>query len=104
MAIYGSLVVGVIMVSPKIIIFRYEFCLGEMNDLWIYDGGNWALMSGSSSSNPVGSYGEKGVASPSNIPGGRYAAAGWRDNDGNFWIFGGIGHADEYGTQITMKN
>ena len=37
------------------------------------------------------SYGTPGVASPSNKPGCRYGAAGWQDNAGNFWLFGGYG-------------
>jgi hypothetical protein len=60
-----------------------------LNDLWIYDGRNWTWMSGSSSVNQYGSYGEKGVPSPSNVPGGRFGGISWRDNDGNLWMFGG---------------
>jgi hypothetical protein len=56
-----------------------------MKDLWMYDGGIWTWMWGSSSD----SYGEKGVPSPSNAPPARYYAVGWRDNDGNLWMFGG---------------
>ena len=32
-----------------------------------------------------------GVASVSNIPGGRFGAATWTDFTGNLWIFGGNG-------------
>jgi hypothetical protein len=66
-----------------------------MNDLWIYDGGNWTWMSGNSSLNQLGSYGIKGVGSPSNVPGARYGSVEWRDKDGNLWIIGGTGY-DEY--------
>jgi hypothetical protein len=70
-----------------------EFCLGKpTNDLWIYDGGNWTWMSGSSGTNQFASYGNKGVASPSNIPGARMGAMGWIDNDGIIWMFGGTGN------------
>jgi hypothetical protein len=70
--------------------FRYEFCLGGYrNDLWMYDGENWTWMSGSTSADQPGSYGDKGVASASNVPGARCGAIGWRDNEGNLWMFGG---------------
>lgn len=38
-----------------------------------------------------GVYGMQGVASAANIPGGRYEAVTWTDNNGNFWLFGGDG-------------
>jgi hypothetical protein len=74
-----------------------------MNDLWLYDGGNWTWMSGSASTNQSGSYGDRGVALPSNVPGARYAGIGWRDNDGNLWVFGGVGYdnVSSSGMQIT---
>jgi hypothetical protein len=57
----------------------------------MYNGGNWTWMSGSSSTNQSGSYGDKGVASPSNVPGARLGAIGWRDYKGNYWLFSGNG-------------
>jgi hypothetical protein len=78
-----------------------------MNDLWKYNGRNWTWISGSSSGNEHGSYGDKGVPSPSNVPGGRESSTGWRDNDGNLWMFGGVGYDERsnttYGLQSTMK-
>jgi hypothetical protein len=56
-------------------------------------------MSGSASPNELGSYGDKGVASPSNVPGCRCAATGWRDNDGNLWMFGCNSNYQETGTK-----
>jgi N-acetylneuraminic acid mutarotase len=50
-------------------------------------------MSGSSSTrNAVGVYGTLGVASISNVPGGREWAASWTDSSGNLWLFGGFGY------------
>jgi hypothetical protein len=46
-------------------------------------------MSGSSDFDEPGSYGEKGVPSPSNVPRSRNSAVGWRENVGNLWMFGG---------------
>jgi hypothetical protein len=76
--------------------FLYKECIGaiRMNDLWIYNGGNWTWMSGDSSINQYSSYGDKGVASTSNVPGARHSAISWRDNDGNLWIFGGHGFGE----------
>jgi hypothetical protein len=84
-----------------------NFCLAYFwNDLWMYDGENWTWISGISSPNQYSFYGEKGVASPSNVPGSRRGATGWRDNDGNLWMFGGWGYtnASSYGIQNTMNN
>lgn len=76
---------------------------GVLNDLWEYDTatGEWAWMGGSSTfncanvpqkyCNEPGIYGTRGQPSPSNIPGSRYLASSWRDNSGNFWLFGGDG-------------
>ena len=44
-----------------------------------------------------GIYGTLGVASASNVPGGREYAVSWTDSNGNFWLFGGMGY-DSVGT------
>lgn len=62
--------------------------------LWRYDvnTGIWTWMSGSSSFGIPGSYGVKGVPSPTNFPGSRlFAAASWIDTNGDLWLFGGTG-------------
>jgi N-acetylneuraminic acid mutarotase len=64
-----------------------------LNDLWKFDGTNWTWLSGSSAANPYGNYGAKGVASPTNVPGGRQGALAWRDASGNLWLFGGYGNS-----------
>jgi N-acetylneuraminic acid mutarotase len=65
----------------------------------------WTWMSGSSTvrlmangfySQP-GIYGTLGVASSSNVPGGRAGAISWTDSSGNLWLFGGNGY-DSAGT------
>jgi N-acetylneuraminic acid mutarotase len=53
-------------------------------------------MSGSSvipptDTGPPGVYGTLGVASATNVPGGRYYAVSWTDKQGNLWLFGGEG-------------
>jgi len=57
--------------------------------------GEWTWVGGSnqagSSSSLYGTYGTKGVASATNLPGGRLYATSWIDNSGNLWLFGGGG-------------
>jgi hypothetical protein len=88
---------------------------GPMNDLWVcvmvYDQCQWQLVSGSDpttvGSTTVGAeivayaqtevqfgvYSNVGPALPypTPVPGGRWGAATWTDNAGNFWLFGGNG-------------
>lgn len=66
---------------------------GEANDLWKFDTTalEWTWMSGSSSLNESGSYGKLGTPDAANVPGARSASTGWIDQEGNLWLFGGIG-------------
>ncbi|MBI3143245.1 MAG: hypothetical protein HYZ16_10490, partial [Bacteroidetes bacterium] len=66
---------------------------GYLNDLWKWDGTNWTWVSGSNSAGQTGTYGTKGTAAGSNVPGARYSAVSWTDASGNFWLFGGVGYA-----------
>ena len=74
---------------------------GYFNDLWKYDvtSGEWTWVSGANGFATAGTYGTKGVAAATNIPGGRggYAYHGgnmmsWTDASGNMWLFGGYGY------------
>jgi PKD repeat protein len=63
-----------------------------LNDLWRYNPvtNNWAWINGDTVYAANGSYGIKGVASPTNKPGARLETrAAWRDQTGNLWMFGG---------------
>ena len=60
-----------------------------MNDLWKYSNGEWTWVSGSNTVGTTGVYGTKGISSPSNYPGARFAAVGGIDSNGSFWLFGG---------------
>jgi len=64
-----------------------------LNDLWMFDPGTslWTWVSGSDLIDDPGSYGTKGVAAPSNVPGARHSAACWADAVGRLWLFGGYG-------------
>ena len=66
---------------------------GYLNDFWSYNisTNNWTWISGSQSVFVNGTYGTQGVASTNNIPGGRAYSAAWSDNNGNFYLFGGLG-------------
>ena len=63
-----------------------------LNDLWQYGNGEWTWMSGSNQGNRAGTYGTKGTAASSNVPGARSLAVSWNDTSGNFWLFSGIGY------------
>ena len=71
---------------------------GSLNDLWEFNPTSkmWTWVSGSNTdtigTGPVfGVYGTLGVASASNVPGGRMSAVSWIDTSGNLWLFGGLG-------------
>lgn len=67
----------------------------NMNDLWKYNiaTNQWTWVNGDNSNSMFGDYGMQGWPSPTNKPGGRNSAACWKDFGGNFWVFGGEGHA-----------
>src|ERR1019366_2198708 len=53
--------------------------------------GEWTWMSGSNTGGAIGSYGNLGTPTATNVPGARVEASGWTDSSGNFWLFGGDG-------------
>jgi len=63
-----------------------------LNDLWKFDGTNWTWVSGDNIGNQSGVYGNKGVADGLNTPGARHGSVSWIDNNGNLWLFGGVGY------------
>ena len=68
------------------------------NDLWDYNiiTNEWTLMSGSSTDVDLpGSYGSLTVSSGTNMPMSRSLSIGWKDNDGNLWLFGGTNHNND---------
>jgi N-acetylneuraminic acid mutarotase len=69
---------------------------GSLGDLWVFNPSidEWAWVGGSSTPGDVGQagvYGELGTPAASNFPGSRYYVTSWNDNDGNFWLFAGLG-------------
>jgi N-acetylneuraminic acid mutarotase len=66
---------------------------GLLNDLWKYNvlTNQWTWVSGGNAINSVGTYGTKGTSGPSNVPGGRSGAKGFKDSNGDLWIYGGNG-------------
>jgi hypothetical protein len=68
---------------------------GSLNDLWSYDwsSGNWTWIKGNNILvDQPGIYGTRAIPDTSNLPGSRMAASSWKDNNGNFWLFGGFGY------------
>jgi N-acetylneuraminic acid mutarotase len=66
---------------------------GFLNDLWKYDPATleWIWVSGSILINRPGTYGTKGTAASSNVPGARQKPLVWFDSAGQLWLFGGCG-------------
>jgi hypothetical protein len=62
--------------------FTAVYCFTAISDAAVW-------VSGSNTADQVGVYGTKGVASSSNVPGGRVGSVSWTDADGNLWLFGG---------------
>jgi gliding motility-associated-like protein len=52
--------------------------------------GVWTWMKGSNQVNAGPVWGTQGVPAPSNTPPSLYETANWTDQQGNFWIFGGV--------------
>ncbi len=72
---------------------------GELNDLWEFNPGTkeWAWVAGSSTVGSAyggasGTYGLWQTPGAGNTPGGRDSGAGWKDANGNLWLFGGYGY------------
>jgi len=65
-----------------------------LNDLWkfIPTAKTWTWVGGSDTANAVGVYGTQGIAAANNVPGARSYSVSWRDNSGNFWLYGGEGY------------
>jgi hypothetical protein len=89
------------------------------NDLWEFNPATkqWAWMSGSNtepcsvSNAQQGciaygvppSYGTLGVPSSTDVPGSRQYPAGWTDNSGALWMFGGTG-VDSVGNMLPLND
>jgi N-acetylneuraminic acid mutarotase len=67
---------------------------GPLNDLWEFSPitKEWTWVSGNNTAGAYGVYGTQGVAAASNVPGARSYSVSWRDNSGNFWLYGGEGN------------
>jgi len=68
--------------------------LSYLNDVWMFNpaSSEWTWMGGSSTTNQPGVYGTLGTHVAGSIPGSRCCLAGWTDNGGNLWLFGGQGY------------
>jgi N-acetylneuraminic acid mutarotase len=84
--------------------------VGYLNDLWRFDPSTdeWTWIGGTDSlacpnCGQPGHYGDFGKFEAGNIPGGRTAAAGWIDKNGNLWLYGGSGY-DALGLQCGLDD
>ena len=81
--------------------------LGPLNDLWKFNiaSNQWTWVSGADITRQSGSYGTKGTASASNVPGARQSAMGWFDaTNGNLWVFAGNGYDSSGSTSTNNLN
>lgn len=79
--------------------------VGFLNDIWSFNPQTllWTWLGGSSTFvNTAGSYGTKGVSSPSNFPAGRFSATVWADGTDGLWLFGGNGRGNS--TEVGLLN
>jgi len=67
----------------------------EYNDLWEYNPGTdlWTWIGGSNAADVAGVYGTQHAGAAGNGPGARVSAVSWKDQAGNFWLWGGYGYA-----------
>ena len=72
----------------------YNYTNNYYNDLWAFDATThqWALIDGNLVGNQLGTYGQLGLASVGNRPGGRGGAAGTAVAN-KLYLFGGFGYA-----------
>lgn len=65
--------------------------VGNLNDLWQWDGSNWTWVAGSNLKNGAASYGTKGLTAEANTPGARSSDAQnvVVDTQGQAYLFGG---------------
>ncbi|HLG35855.1 MAG TPA: kelch repeat-containing protein [Bacteroidia bacterium] len=69
----------------------YAHLNASLNTLWKYDisTNEWTWINGVNTGYTPAVYGIKGVASPTNNPGGRTVYCKWKDSNDNLWFFGG---------------
>jgi N-acetylneuraminic acid mutarotase len=73
---------------------------GIINDLWKYDilTNQWTWMKGNDLQAYIpGVYGVREVEDAANTPGPRLGSAGWADNNGYLWLWGGLGMSESPG-------
>jgi hypothetical protein len=66
---------------------------GWLSDLWKYDMNNnmWTWVGGNSFGGAWPTFGTIGVSAQTNLPGGKAGSHGYKDSDGNLWMYGGTG-------------
>src|ERR1017187_5162494 len=69
--------------------------IGDLSDVWKYNisANQWTWMKGPKIGDQPAVYGTKGTPDTGNTPSGRWIHSKWKDDNGNFWIFGGQDNA-----------
>jgi len=63
---------------------------GWLNDLWKFENGMWTFVAGSEGADAQSIFGLPRIPDSESYPGARYYCVCWKDNNGHFWIYGGI--------------
>jgi hypothetical protein len=66
-----------------------NYSKGYLNDVWKYENGMWTFVKGSVDINIAPAYGTPRVPDPYSHPGARSHCVCWKDNNGDFWLYGG---------------
>jgi gliding motility-associated-like protein len=80
--------------------------VGNLNDLWRYTlaTNEWTWMGGSTTNGSLGNFGILQVTAAANWPSSRSeSTVGWKDAQGNFWMFGGSDYDDVWKYDLAIN-
>ena len=76
--------------------YLFFFSCTFISSLSFSQSGEWTWMHGTNVSGFQGTWGSIGIAASTNKPPSSYECAHWKDDSGNFWMFGGYSGSDTY--------
>jgi hypothetical protein len=85
---------NLLFIPLQIGLFLLAYCSFEVNA----QTGAWTWIKGTDNFNANGNFGIEGVEDPDNFPPSLYGPVTWTDQQGNFWLFGGLSSSSVYNT------